>query len=162
MLLAAVPLEHTSLMPKSVELPAPDASGAATGNAAMQWKTAIWKVPAYALAALCALIIAWVTLLAVLPWWVLYSSDIRAGNTIIANVEQFRREHGHLPDKHNPDEVAALGFELRVDYYPDYRHYGDEYEIEYFEGFDGPFIIYSSKLKEWRYEIAVTVPATEY
>jgi hypothetical protein len=128
----------------------------------MRWKTAIWKVPAYGLAALFALIIAWATLLEVLPWRVLYSSDIRAGNAIIADVERFRKEHGRLPDSHNPDEVTALGFELRANYYPDYRRYGDEYEIEYFEGFDGPYIIYSSKSKEWRYEVAVTVPAPEY
>jgi hypothetical protein len=79
--------------------------------------------------------------------------EITEGNAIIANIEQFRREHGRLPDENKPDEVTALGFELRTGYHPDYRPTGSEYEIGYYFGFDGPYIIYSSKMKEWRCEL---------
>ena len=113
--------------------------------------------PAYSLGAVLLLICVWaicvwgtLTLLEVLPWRVRYWSDMRAGNAIIAKVEQFRGDHGRLPNRDNIDEVNALGFTFPVDYSPDYRAFGDEYEIEYMEGFDGPYIAYSSKLKEWQ------------
>src|SRR5262245_50649763 len=111
----------------------------------MHPQTAIWKVPAYAFAVFLVVAIAWITLPAVLPWQVRYLGDIRAGNAIIANIEQFRREHGRLPDRDNTDEVNALGFTFPIDYFPDYRAFGDEYQIDYMEGFEGPYIVYSSK-----------------
>ena len=121
----------------------------------MRWKTALWTVPAYTAAAIAALIVALVLLklFNVLPWRLEYWMEITAGNAIIAKVEQFRIEHGRLPDENKPDEVTALGFELRTGYHPDYRPMGTEYEIEYYIGFDGPQIIYSSKMKEWRCEL---------
>jgi len=109
-----------------------------------------WKVLAYCVGAALLLICVWAALLALLPWQARYWSDIRAGNAIVANVEQFRREHGRLPDRDNTDEVNALGFTFPIDYIPDYHAFGDEYEIEYMEGFEGPYIAYSSKLNEWR------------
>ena len=119
----------------------------------MQMKTALWKVPLYSAAALFILVAVWLALVVYLPWQILYWPEIRAADAIIANVEQFRREHGRLPDENKPDEVTALGFELRVGYYPDYRPSGDEYEVVYYFGFDGPRLAYSSKTKTWRCEL---------
>jgi hypothetical protein len=114
----------------------------------MCWKTALRRVLAYTTVAVAAVIVVF----NVLPWRAAYWMDISEGNAIIANIEQFRIEHSRLPDENKPDEVTALGFELRTGYQPDYRPMGSEYEIEYYIGFDGPRIIYSSKAKEWRCE----------
>jgi hypothetical protein len=122
----------------------------------MRWKTALWKVPAYAVAVVFAVMIVAsvaLSLLIALPWQAKYWLDIRAGTTIIANVEQFRRSHSRLPDETKPDELIALGFELGAGYHPEYRSMGSEYEIEYYQGFDGPRIIYSSRAKQWRCEL---------
>jgi len=121
----------------------------------MRWKVTLWKMPAYIVAVFAIMNVGWcaLSLFNVLPWQVEHWLDIKAAHAIIANVEQFRSAHGRLPDYNNPDELIALGFELRVGYHPDYRPTGSEFEIEYYYGFDGPRIIYSSETKKWRCEL---------
>jgi hypothetical protein len=85
-----------------------------------------------------------------LPWKLVYSSEISQGNEIVAKIEDFRRQYHRLPDSDRPEQLTALGFELGIGYKPEYRPLGpDAYEIEYYIGFDGPRIIYSSKTKQW-------------
>jgi hypothetical protein len=118
-------------------------------------KTPRRMAPVYAAAALASVIAAMLALRLsnVLPCRLVYLMEIKAGNALIAKVEQFRVEHGRLPDEKKPDEVTALGFELRAGYHPDYRSMGTEYEIGYYFRFDGPNIIYSSTTKDWRCEL---------
>lgn len=101
-----------------------------------------------------ALVLAWVLALQFLPWELLHWSEIRSGNLLASRVEDYRREHGYLPDPENVEEVVGLGFELRVGNYPDYRLAGrDGYEIQYYMGFDRPILIYSSMSGNWRCEL---------
>jgi hypothetical protein len=116
----------------------------------MRWKTALWRVPAYASVVVVVLVFAGVFRLG--PWRLAFWMEITAGNAIIAKIERFRVEHGRLPDPDKHDEDTALGFELRTNYYPDYLPMSTEYEIVYDIGFDGPRIVYSSSTKGWRCE----------
>jgi hypothetical protein len=127
------------------------------------WKNRrlLWQVPAFAFAAYVLAIAAWMALSApglteILPWKLRYWTwwDLREGAVIVANVERFRLEHGRLPDAYNTGELVGLGFEDNaVATNPLYSVDGGEYEIRYVEGFDGPYIVYSSRLKEWYCEL---------
>ena len=124
----------------------------------MRWKTALWKAPAFTLGACAAVVFIWgaSSLFGILPWEFQYWNwmDIKSGNAIIANLEQFHREHGRLPDQYNQSEMAALGFEPNaVAYNPLFSAQGSDYEITYVHGFDGPYIVYSSHTKKWRCEL---------
>jgi hypothetical protein len=69
---------------------------------------------------------------------------------VIANIDEFKRKKGRLPDPNNMEEMLGLGFELRTDYYPGYEHRGPNYYIlsDSF-GLDGPRVIYRSETKTW-------------
>jgi hypothetical protein len=83
-----------------------------------------------------------------------YRSEMRHGDRIVGEIEHFREVHARLPDPARPDELLPLGFKLRISYQPEYRLTGDnDYEIEYYIGFDGPRIIYSSATRQWRCEL---------
>ena len=120
-----------------------------------------WKAPLLASGAFVLGIAAWMVLsmpgiTEVLPWRLRFWNwmALREGSAIVANVERFRREHGRLPDESNDGELAPLGFEPGgVAAYPLYSVRRTEYEIRYVEGFDGPYVVYSSRLKEWRCEL---------
>lgn len=100
------------------------------------------------------LLLAWAVIVSLLPWNFAYWSELRQGNTLVKNIESFKTKNARLPNPDNVEEVLALGFELRVDYYPQYRITStNNYELEYYIGFDGPQIIYSSRDKQWRCEL---------
>jgi hypothetical protein len=112
--------------------------------------TAIWAVPL----AVGALIVVWSALLPFLPWKVVYWGEMRQGDALVSNIESFRKKNARLPNPEKTEELVSLGFEVRVGYYPEYRLAGGgEYEIEYYIGFDGPRIIYSSNTRQWHCEL---------
>jgi hypothetical protein len=124
-------------------------------------RQAWWRAPVIAAGVSALAIAAWIVLslpgiTEVLPWRLRFWNwmTLRDGAAIVANVERFRQEHGRLPDASNGGELSALGFELgAVAEYPLYSVQGGGYEITYVEGFDGPYIVYSSSAKEWRCEL---------
>jgi hypothetical protein len=106
------------------------------------------------LAVLIFLVLAWALSPLYLPWKVLYWGELRSGDRIILNIENFRAKYNRLPQPEKTDEVLPLGFELRVGYYPDYKLIKPgEYELEYSFGFDGPNLRYSSLAKQWTCEL---------
>lgn len=113
---------------------------------------ALWRVFKQVTAACIGLVAVWIFLAFthLLPWKLEYRAEMSAGNVLIAKIENFRKEHGRLPDAEKPQEIVPLGFELRTGYHPDYKVAGDYYEITYVFGFDGPYIVYSSRTKQWR------------
>ena len=111
---------------------------------------AVWAVPL----AVGALLVGWLLVFPHLPWTVAYWSEIRQGNQLASKIESFRERHARLPNPEKTEELLSLGFELRVGYHPEYRLMGSNaYELEYYIGFDGPRIIYSSNTKQWHCEL---------
>jgi hypothetical protein len=89
-----------------------------------------------------------------LPWTLAYWSEIKQGDQLVSKIESFRGRHARLPNPEKTEELLPLGFELRIGYHPEYRLTGSKaYELEYYIGFDGPRIIYSSSTKQWRCEL---------
>jgi hypothetical protein len=104
---------------------------------------------------LLVLLVLWGAAIRLLPWNVLYSSEMMRGDELVLNIENFRKQHGRLPNSEKTEEVVSLGFELLASYYSIYRPTGEgaSYEVEYYVGFDGPRIIYSSNTKQWHCEL---------
>ena len=112
--------------------------------------TALWVVPLAAV----VLLVGWILVFPYLPWKVAYWSEMNQGDRIVSKIESFREQYARLPNPEKTEELLALGFELQVGYRPEYRIVGSNaYEIEYYIGFDGPRIIYSSITKQWRCEL---------
>lgn len=85
-----------------------------------------------------------------LPISVTRHSDIEYGNSLIKNVEDYRKTHHKLPDNSDWNTLEKLGFKptdpgTQPDYYTD----GTDYEITYPDSFDGPYLIWNSNEKEW-------------
>ncbi len=69
-------------------------------------------------------------------------------------IDQFREQHGRLPNPENHEEMRAWGFELRVGWHPDFVALNTtDYELWLYYGFDGPHSVYSSREKAWREEL---------
>lgn len=102
-----------------------------------------------------AALMCWIVLVKFLPWNVLYWSDMREGDYLIAKVEKFRTRNGRLPNPAQPEEMVGLGFkDLSIEYRPDFKPVGsNDYELVYQSGFDGPYIKYSSLTKQWICEL---------
>jgi hypothetical protein len=119
-----------------------------------KFKTVIWAVPLAAATLILLWIVFVIVALPYLPWRFVYSSEIHRGNKIISKIEDFRNQYHRLPNLEKTEEMTPLGFELLIGYRPEFRPFGDDaYEIEYYIGFDGPRIIYSSKAKQWHCEL---------
>lgn len=70
--------------------------------------------------------------------------DIKLGNTIAANIEQFRQTHGRLP--HNTEaELLPLGFKHnKQGWQPNYIPHSNGYELRYQDGYTPPYLHYRS------------------
>ena len=90
----------------------------------------------------------------ILPWRFFYADEIRAGSAIVENIDRYAQDNGRLPDPGNIDEMKQLGFTLLIGYRPAYAQTGkNDFEIEYFIGFDDPAIKYSSVDRRWFCEL---------
>ena len=79
--------------------------------------------------------------------------DIKLGNTIAANIEQFRQTHGRLP--HNTEaELLPLGFKHnKQGWQPNYRPDGrGGYRLIYDDGYDPPYLLWDSQEQQWHLE----------
>lgn len=100
-------------------------------------------------------------------WWQLpvsinRSSDIRFGNRIIANIESYRLKNG-LPNSDDWELLKKLGFRDYGDFIiPDYEKISDtHYELVFIEGFDGPYLLWTSKDKIWKNDFPTIVEVTK-
>ena len=98
-----------------------------------------------------------VTLYAVwphLPLTLTRYRDIQLGNTIIENIEKYRTVNG-LPDRHDWETLKNFGFEIDGDVWePQYEKINDNtYALIFVEGFDGPYLVWTSTDKTWKVDM---------
>ena len=76
--------------------------------------------------------------------------DIKLGNQIIAQIQQFQRSHQRLPEN-NEAELIPLGFKHnKQGWQPNYiRHSPSEYEIRYQDGYVAPYLRWQSGKQVW-------------
>ncbi|MFM2334804.1 MAG: hypothetical protein RIS91_807 [Bacteroidota bacterium] len=89
-------------------------------------------------------------------WWNLplsinRRSDIKLGNQIIENIERYQNQNG-LPNNTDRETLQKFGFRDKIDcLQPEYRKLNEnEFELVYLEGFDGPYLMWTSKERKWK------------
>ena len=89
-------------------------------------------------------------------WWNLpltinRKTDIKLGEQIIKNIETYKSQNG-LPDNNNWETLRKLGFRDKIDFLqPEYRNLDDSnFELIFIEGFDGPYLMWTSKERIWK------------
>ena len=89
-------------------------------------------------------------------WWNLpliinRSSDINLGEQIIENIESYQKQNG-LPDNNDWETLRKFGFRDKIDFLqPEYRKLSeDNFELIYVEGFDGPYLMWTSTERKWK------------
>ena len=87
-----------------------------------------------------------------LPFDITRKSDIEFGNNLVDRIEEFQKEKGQLPTPGDWTTLEKLGFKMEmVGTVPTYERINEnEYELIYLEGFDGPYLLYNSRLKDWK------------
>ncbi|MES2430456.1 MAG: hypothetical protein V4556_05925 [Bacteroidota bacterium] len=85
-----------------------------------------------------------------LPVTINRRSDIKFGNQLINNINNYKKQHG-LPQTDDWTTLKKLGFKFRGDLViPDYQKLNDTaFELVYLEGFDGPYLLWNSFDKKW-------------
>lgn len=78
--------------------------------------------------------------------------DIRFGNKLIVNIENYQSRFGHLPRNWDWKTLEELGFKInRIGTEPDYIRINDnEYQLTFLDSFDGPYLLYNSTEKKWK------------
>ena len=78
-------------------------------------------------------------------------SDIKLGNKIIEQIETYRKVNG-LPDSNDWETLKNFGFIDHIDFLePEYQKLNDNhYQLIYIIGFDGPYLMWTSKEKKWK------------
>lgn len=86
-----------------------------------------------------------------LPFTINRYSDIKLGNKIVAQIEVYRKSNG-LPESNDWETLKKLGFIDHLDFLkPEYQKLNDnEYQLLFLEGFDGPYLMWTSKDKKWK------------
>jgi hypothetical protein len=89
-------------------------------------------------------------------WWNLplsinRSSDIKLGEQIIENIESYQKQNG-LPDNNDWEKLRKFGFKDKINFLqPEYRKLNEnEFELVYVEGFDGPYLMWTSTERKWK------------
>jgi hypothetical protein len=87
-----------------------------------------------------------------LPFEITRKSDIKFGNELIQKIENYKNDYFQLPPDNDWELLKKLGFKMEMSgTKPGYTKINDdEYELTYFEGFDGPYLLYNSKEKMWK------------
>ncbi|MEZ7498887.1 hypothetical protein QO200_09055 [Flavobacterium sp. Arc3] len=89
-------------------------------------------------------------------WWKLpltinRSSDIKLGEQLIENIESYQKQNG-LPNNNDWKTLRKFGFEDKIDFLqPEYRKLDDDnFELIYVEGFDEPYLMWTSTERKWK------------
>jgi len=87
-----------------------------------------------------------------LPFEITRKSDIKFGNELIQKIENYKKEFSELPLDNDWELFEQLGFRMEMlGTSPSYSKITNtEYELIYFEGFDGPYLLYNSEEKRWK------------
>ncbi|EJL70064.1 hypothetical protein [Chryseobacterium populi] len=88
-----------------------------------------------------------------LPIEMTRKSDIKFGNELIGNIENYEKTYKKLPENNDWKTLEKLGFKKEEDMMmlkPEYKTDNNAtYELIYTDGFDGPYLIWNSKEKKW-------------
>lgn len=91
-----------------------------------------------------------------LLWWNLpltinRKTDIKLGEQIIKKIETYKSENG-LPDNNDWETLRKFGFRDKIDFLqPEYRKLDNSnFELIFIEGFDGPYLMWTSTERIWK------------
>lgn len=78
-------------------------------------------------------------------------SDIKLGNKIIGQIDEYKIANG-LPESGDWETLKKFSFEDNsASLVPDYQKLDNEtYELAFLKGFDGPYLLWNSKDREWK------------
>nr|WP_321357397.1 hypothetical protein [uncultured Draconibacterium sp.] len=107
----------------------------------------ILKISGLGIIALIILYLIWIKL----PFTINRHSDIKLGNRIIDQIESYRETNG-LPESTDWETLKKFGFIDHLDFLePEYQKLNDDdYQLVFIEGFDGPYLMWTSKDKKWK------------
>ncbi|AZA60921.1 hypothetical protein [Chryseobacterium indoltheticum] len=97
-----------------------------------------------------ALIILSITIYWNLPTEITRKSDIKSGNKIVENIENYRKNSYKLPEVNDWQTLEQLGLQKDNPAKPVYNK--DEtgnYELIYDDGLGGPYLLWNSTEKKW-------------
>ena len=78
-------------------------------------------------------------------------SDIKFGNQLVSNLTEYKLSTRKLPKEGDWKTLESLKFKMtELGTQPDYKKLNDTtFELIFLEGFDGPYLTYSSLTKKW-------------
>ena len=87
-----------------------------------------------------------------LPIEITRKTDIEFGNELIVNIENYKDKYSQLPLTDDWQTLERLGFKIEMlGTDPTYQKISNnEYELIYLKGFDGPYLLYNSKINKWK------------
>ena len=87
-----------------------------------------------------------------LPFEITRKADLEFGNKLVNSIEEFKKEKGQLPTPDDWNTLEQIGFKIEMlGTDPTYRKINEkEFELIYLEGFDGPYLLYNSRQKDWK------------
>lgn len=77
--------------------------------------------------------------------------DIQHGDTLIANIQQYQKQHNSLPENHDVETLSQLGIVKNAQgWQPAYQKQDeDSFRIIYQDGFVAPYLYWQSDEKRW-------------
>lgn len=88
------------------------------------------------------------------PFEIQYRKEIRLGNQLIEQIENFRLQNDSIPEENDYKSLKSLGFDLEYGLAAMYTKLNKtDYIIAYYWGFDPPYLFYYSKTKKWEYGV---------
>ncbi len=97
-----------------------------------------------------ALIIVSITIYWNFPIEITRKSDIKSGNQIIENIENYRKNSYKLPEVNDWQTLEQLGLQKDDPAKPVYnKDEAGNYELIYDDGLGGPYLLWNSKEKKW-------------
>jgi hypothetical protein len=87
-----------------------------------------------------------------LPIEITRRNDIKFGNELIIKIQDYKNKNSHLPLNYDDKTLEQLGFKIEMlGTEPSYLKISEnEYQLIFYEGFDGPYLLYNSKSKKWK------------
>ena len=113
----------------------------------MLYKTKRIKIGLVVIVSIIGLFIVWLNL----PMGILYHSEIKFGNEFSTNIIEYKKEHGQLPSENDLENLSSLNpIKPYENFYPEYKIIDkDNFCLTYIEGFDPPYLQYSTNTKKW-------------
>ena len=86
-----------------------------------------------------------------LPFEINRKSEIKFGNELIEKIELYKKTYKKLPKSDEWKTLEKLGFKIELlGTKPSYESNNGEYELVFYEGFDGPYLMWNSKERKWK------------